>query len=586
MQRRTPPSNKPFDGFAIGLAGPMLGSNPGWVTSQHEILAEQFHQEGAVVRTTSATPGRLERLIDTVWTVGRWRRRVDVVIIAVFSGPGFWIADVTSRIARWLRIPQVLVLHGGNLPEFRRRHPRAVEACLARAEEVVAPSRYLASRIPTKRPVRVIPNTFDVSAIPFRERRQLQPRLLWMRTFHPIYNPQLAIESLAVLRATHPDATLTMAGQDKGSLDDCVRRANELGVDDAVTFPGYLDEGAKRSAFEFHDVFLNTNDVDNTPVSVLEAAAAGLPVVATEVGGLPYLLEDQTSALLVPPGDATAVAQAVDRLVTDTSLAARLSRNGHRRAMESDWTAVGPQWSAVLKAVGRRSEHREETPRRDAEQARIEAVYAGYTDSGRPADRWDPEAPGNRVNLETRRRAVESLLRPLPNVQRVLEVGCGNGDVMIELRGMLGDETSVTGVDLLMDRLATATDRKQTVLLADGRNLPFGDKTFDLVAAFTVFSSILDERVQQQVASEMGRVLSDTGVLLWYDFRLPSPNRSVRRLTKSDVEHLFPSMRCHLHSTSLLPPVARKLGPFDRHLTPWLLRVPFLRSHLLGLLEP
>lgn len=228
----------------------------------------------------------------------------------------------------------------------------------------------------------------------------------------------------------------------------------------------------------------------------------------------------------------------------------------------------------------------------DGEPERIRQAYLRYEADPAVRRRWDPANAGTRAIHAERREALRDLLAaegrlPLAR-QRVLDVGCGSGEVLASLVDDGAEPDLLYGVDLRADAIDEARRAHPGMHWQSGNaeRIELPSASFDLVLAFTVFSSILDERVQQQVASEMGRVLSDTGVLLWYDFRLPSPNRSVRRLTKSDVEHLFPSMRCHLHSTSLLPPVARKLGPFDRHLTPWLLRVPFLRSHLLGLLEP
>lgn len=346
-----PTTIQPFAEVRIGLAGPMLGVNEGWVTSQHEILAKRLTADGAKVSTTSSIPARIPRLVDTLRTVLSWRGSVDVMVIAVFSGPGFWIADMTSRLAHRLGIPQILVLHGGNLPEYARNHQGRVTSLLRRAEAIVAPSRFLAEQIPSNRSIRVIPNIFDIESITFQPRSRLRPRILWMRTFHPIYNPLLAIDVVALLRRTHPDATLTMAGQEKGMRDPCIDRAESLGISDAVAFPGFLDEQRKRQALDDHDVFINTNDVDNTPVSVLEAAAAGLPIVATNVGGMPYLMEDGIDALLVPPGDPTSMASAVEALLSDESLAARLSQNARRRALESSWDSVGPQWRSLIENV-------------------------------------------------------------------------------------------------------------------------------------------------------------------------------------------------------------------------------------------
>jgi len=99
------------------------------------------------------------------------------------------------------------------------------------------------------------------------------------------------------------------------------------------------------------DIFLNTTNVDNAPVTVLEAMASGLCVVSTNVGGIPYMLEDEQDALLVPPDDAEAMAAAVRRVLTEPRLAESLSRNARHKAERSDWAVVLPQWETLLAAV-------------------------------------------------------------------------------------------------------------------------------------------------------------------------------------------------------------------------------------------
>ncbi len=180
------------------------------------------------------------------------------------------------------------------------------------------------------------------------------PRLLWMRTFHEIYHPELALEALALLRKTGVGATLTMAGQDKGLLETCRRRAAELGIADAVEFPGFLDLSAKIAAFSRHDVFVNTNRVDNTPVTVLEAAAAGMPIVATAAGGLPHLLKDGEEALLVPPEDPEALADAIQKLLADDNLRRKIAIGGHRVAAASSWPEVYAKWQQLFQAIRQR----------------------------------------------------------------------------------------------------------------------------------------------------------------------------------------------------------------------------------------
>jgi glycosyltransferase involved in cell wall biosynthesis len=142
---------------------------------------------------------------------------------------------------------------------------------------------------------------------------------------------------------------LTLAGQDKGLLGETRSLAAAMGLNGAVRFAGFLDAEGKRREFAGHDVFLNTNRVDNAPVSVLEAAACGLPVVSTAVGGIPYLLRNEEEALLVPEGDAAAMAGAVRRLLDRPDLAGRLSAAGRQVAERSAWERVRPAWEDVLR---------------------------------------------------------------------------------------------------------------------------------------------------------------------------------------------------------------------------------------------
>lgn len=341
------------------FVGPMLGANPGWVVSQGEILTGLFACEGYSVRMTSATPNRALRLVDTVKSLLAWRQQIDLVILMVFSGPAFAMADVASLVTRWTGKPLVLWLHGGNLPEFSLHHPHWVRRILRRGHLIVSPSDYLAHHFRGFGfPVRVIPNVLSIENYPFRVRSSVQPRLLWMRTFEDIYNPGMAVRALGRLKQEYPLATLTMAGQDRGLLEPTRRLAVESGLGESIRFVGFLDLAGKQQEFSVHDIFLNTNQVDNMPVSVVEAAAFGLPIVATAVGGLPYMLEHEKTGLLVASEDVQGMADAVVRLVREPGLAARLSQNGRLLAESSAWPGIYNQWEQLFVEILNRNSSR------------------------------------------------------------------------------------------------------------------------------------------------------------------------------------------------------------------------------------
>ncbi len=335
----------------IGWAEAMLGSSGG-VVSQAEILAELFRSEGHEVRVTSRHPKWPARLADTIWSTGRWRGDVDVLVTSAFSGRGFAMAHVASFMANRIGVPAVVCLRGGNLPTWAPEHERWVRRVLDDAAAIVAPSTFLAQTFEgLGYEVSIIPNVVRLERYEYRHRDRVAPRLLWMRKFNDIYAPELAVDVLASVRARFPETILTMAGPDWGHQATVQQRAEELGVADALRLPGFLGPEAKQAAFASHDVFLNTNRVDNMPVGVLEAAAAGLPVVATRAGGVPHLLEDEVTALLVDIDDAAAMAHGVIRLLEDDGLAASLSAAGRELATRCDWPAVRPQWERVFADV-------------------------------------------------------------------------------------------------------------------------------------------------------------------------------------------------------------------------------------------
>jgi glycosyltransferase involved in cell wall biosynthesis len=222
-------------GLRLCFVGQMVGRNRGYVTSQGERLSDLFAGLGYPVTTVSALRNRYARVADIALTL--LSRRLDVVVLQVFSGPSFAISDLASRIASLRGVPLVMILRGGNLPVFMARHPRWARAVLGRAGVLVAPSRYLARAIEEHGfQCELIPNLIELGAYAYRHRDRVGPALFWMRSFHPIYNPELAVRVLARVRRELPDATLVMAGPDKGTMRRTQQLAVELGVADAIRF--------------------------------------------------------------------------------------------------------------------------------------------------------------------------------------------------------------------------------------------------------------------------------------------------------------------------------------------------------------
>ena len=344
------------------FVGPHLARHPGWVTTQSEVVSALFADEGYEVRATSSIRSPWLRTLDMLLSIARWHRHIDLIVLSVFSGRAFLYADLLGRLARRLGLKQVFFLHGGDLPELARQAPKRMQQVLARADMIVAPSPFLARMAEDLGlSAIVIPNVLELSEYPFKPRRQLtEPiKILWMRTFHPIYHPELALDVLHRLCRRGLDAELTMAGQDKGLESTCRAKARELALQDRVRFVGFLGATAKAEVLEDHDIYLHTNRVDNTPVTVLEAAACGLPVVATRVGGMADLLLD-AGILITPPDDpelmvevtADAMADAIEELIRNPEEVERLSTAGRALAESYAWPAVHRRWRRLFRRLG------------------------------------------------------------------------------------------------------------------------------------------------------------------------------------------------------------------------------------------
>lgn len=321
--------------------------------SMGEELGRKLREDGWQVTLTSSASGRFARISDMLATVWNRRGDYDVAQVDVFSGTAFMWAEAVTAVLRRLGKPYVLALRGGNLPLFSQSRPRRIRRLLKSAHAVLAPSSYLIEGMSAYHTsITKLPNPIEVDAYSFRLREQAAPKLMWLRAFHRIYNPYLAPEVVAILARQFEDLQLVMVGPDKdGSLSRTKARARELGVQEMIQFQNGVPKIDVPSWLQRGDVFLNTTNIDNSPVSVLEAMACGLPVVSTNVGGIPYMVEHGEDALLVPPRDPEQMAMAVRRILSEAGLAARLSRSGRDKVEKRSWEVVLPMWQNIFRSA-------------------------------------------------------------------------------------------------------------------------------------------------------------------------------------------------------------------------------------------
>ncbi|PJF38129.1 MAG: glycosyl transferase family 1, partial [Phototrophicales bacterium] len=154
-----------------------------------EDLAHQLMLNGWSVLTTSTNPHRLPRLVDMLNTVWHKRHQYELAQIDVYSGLAFFWAEAVAWALRRAKKPYILTLHGGNLPKFSRRWPYRFKLLLQSATAITTPSRYLIEQINLSgSKFWYLPNPLKLSNYTFCERYSTQPKLIWLRAFHDIYN--------------------------------------------------------------------------------------------------------------------------------------------------------------------------------------------------------------------------------------------------------------------------------------------------------------------------------------------------------------------------------------------------------------
>jgi glycosyltransferase involved in cell wall biosynthesis len=332
---------------------------PGGMPGQAEALVEGLRREGlrALRIPTNLGGGplaqRLDRLrgIRTLLRVPVFLLRlaaalpaVDVLHVASGSGVSFFVFAVPAILAGRLSGRRVVFhYHSGAAESFLRRWRRVAPRVMACAHDVLVPSPFLVPVLARHGlAAHVLPNVCDLSRFEFVPRTRFGPQFLISRHLDPIYNVGCTIRAFALVRARHADAQLEVLGG--GSEEARLRAlAAELGVADSVRFHGYVDHARVPAFYRQASIFVNSSNVDNAPLAILEAFASGLPVVTTAAGGIPVMVDDGRTGLLVPLNDHRALAAAMIEMVENPAKAARLAKTGRAVVERHAWPSVFEQ---------------------------------------------------------------------------------------------------------------------------------------------------------------------------------------------------------------------------------------------------
>lgn len=351
----------------VAIVGP-LPPPAGGMANQTRQLAELLQGEGAYVDVVQVNPPykpawvanlkglrAVFRLIPYFFRLWNATGRANLVHVMansgwswhLFAAPAVWVASLRG-------VPVVVNYRGGEADRFLSKHASIVRATMRRASSLVLPSGFLLEVFACHgMRGRVVPNIVNVERFQPDAEHSLDPsapHLVVARNLEHIYGNDIALKAFAKVLEVIPGARLSIAGSGP-ELASLTALAEQLGVSERVSFTGRLDRDQMATLYRQADVMINPTRVDNMPNSVLEAMASGLPVVATSVGGVPFIVEHEKTALLVPADDEDALASETLRLLRDPELRARLSRAGVASAREYRWSDVRTKLADVYQAA-------------------------------------------------------------------------------------------------------------------------------------------------------------------------------------------------------------------------------------------
>ena len=324
-------------------------SDPKANPTSHKALVKGLTKEGFHIISASGLKNKYLRLADMVLAFLKNVGSFDIVLIDVYSTQNFWYAMIIARLSRLFNKKYIPILHGGDLKKRFENSTFATKKLLKNSYQIVSPSLYYKHEVIKLGYHKVIhiPNPIFADYYTFKKREIFQPKILWVRAFNEIYNPLMAIKALELLLKTYPAAELCMVGPDKdNSLVLCkdYARINNL----PVKFTGKLKKKDWTQLASDYDIFINTSNIDNSPLSVIEAMALGMPIVTTNVGGMPFMINDGIDGILVEKEAPDQMCDSIQWLLQHPEQTLEMTLKAREKILNYDWNKIKEDWKKLL----------------------------------------------------------------------------------------------------------------------------------------------------------------------------------------------------------------------------------------------
>jgi len=289
----------------------------------------------------------LEIIKDTIFN------SYDVIHIDVYSGKAQLYANIASFVAKKRDKRIIFNLRGGKLFEVYANNPNKMNF-LSRAHTIVSPSQFLIEFF-TKKDIKIsyLPNYIDNDIFPYKRNSPKQYSLLWVRAFNDIYQPELAVQIVNLLKKEYPKVHLTMVGPDKGFQEKIEKLISSLKLEKYISIIGKIPNEELYKYYQTHQIYLNTTLYESFGSAVLEAASCGIPIISTNVGELPYIWKNGEEILLCA-SNAKEFAKSITNIFQSQEFETSLSLNARKKSEKFDWKNIKQKWINILDDIDKK----------------------------------------------------------------------------------------------------------------------------------------------------------------------------------------------------------------------------------------
>lgn len=242
-------------------------------------------------------------------------------------------------VARLSKKRIILNYHSGEAEDHLKKWKYSIRFALKSVDMLVVPSEYLKDIFQRYGyTAHVIPNIVDFEQFTYRERTSVNPRFISTRNLEPLYRVADTIRAFSQIQKEYPEASLDLVGTGS-ELESLKAFVKEYQLRN-VTFSGRVEREKIPLHLDQADIFLNSSRIDNQPISILEAFASGLPVITTPAGGIPDLVQNGVTGLLVESGKPHELAEKAIMLLKQPEYATKITKNALEQCHKYHWRVV------------------------------------------------------------------------------------------------------------------------------------------------------------------------------------------------------------------------------------------------------